>query len=103
MSNPIMRLEERNAEQERILNASDVMTINGTLQITAFMGLILIFAAGFVWSKFSAGYTDFGMMLISIGAIVGFVLALIIAFGSLISTSIILMLPLFTLALKKFI
>ena len=81
MSNPIMRLEERNAEQERILNASDIMTVNGTLQITAFMGLILVFAAGFVWSKFSAGYTDFGMMLISIGAIVGFVLALIIAFG----------------------
>ena len=81
MSNPIMRLEEHNAEQDRVLNADNIMTVNGTLQITAFMGLILVFAAGFVWSKFSAGYTDFGMMLTSIGGIVGFVLALIIALG----------------------
>ena len=41
MSNPIMNLEERNAEQERVVYSDQVMTVNGTLQITAFMGLIL--------------------------------------------------------------
>ena len=81
MANPIMKLEERQAEQERVLNADSIMTINGTLQITGFMGLILVMAAGFVWSRFSAGYTDLGMMLTSIGGIVGFITALIIAFA----------------------
>ena len=81
MTNPIMRLEERQAEQERTIYADSVMTVNGTLQVTAFMGLILVMAAGFVWTRFSAGYTDLGFMLTSIGGIVGFITALIIAFG----------------------
>ena len=45
------------------------------------MGIILLLAAGFVWTKFSAGYTDLGMMLTSIGGIVGFIIALIISFA----------------------
>jgi uncharacterized YccA/Bax inhibitor family protein len=57
------------------------MTVNGALQITAFMGLILIFAAGFVWNKFSIGHTDMAAMLTSIGALVGFISALIIIFA----------------------
>lgn len=81
MSNPIMRLEERNAEQERVLQADEIMTVNGALQITAFMALIMIISAGFVWNKFALGYTDMGMMLTSIGGIVGFITALIIAFA----------------------
>ena len=81
MTNPIMKFEERQAEQERVLYADNVMTINGTLQVTGFMGLILVLAACFVWSKFSLGYTDLGTMLTSIGGIVGFISALIIAFG----------------------
>lgn len=81
MANPIMKLEERQAENERVLDANNIMTVNGALQITGFMGLVLVLAAGFVWSKFAAGYTDLGMMLTSIGGIVGFISALIIAFG----------------------
>ena len=38
-------------------------------------------AAGFVWQKFAMGHTDMGMMLMSIGGIVGFISALIIAFA----------------------
>ena len=79
MSNPIMNLEERNAEQERVVYSDQVMTVNGTLQITAFMGLILLLAAGFVWNKFAMGHTDMGMMLTSIGGIAGFIIALIIS------------------------
>ena len=81
MANPIMKLEERNAEQERILNQGEIMTVNGALQITAFMGLLLVFAASFVWQKFAVGHTDFAMMLMSIGGIAGFITALIIAFA----------------------
>ena len=81
MSNPIMKLEERRAEQERVINAGEIMTVNGTLQLTAFMGILLVVAAGIVWSKFSAGYTDLAMMLTSAGFIVGFIWALIISFA----------------------
>lgn len=78
MSNPILN-DNRFNEQERILEGMP-MTINGTIQITAFLGLLLICAASFVWSRISAGYTDMGMMLTSGGFIVGFILALIISF-----------------------
>ena len=80
MSNPIMKIEERNAERERVFNEGEVMTVNGALQKTAFMGLILVAAAGFTWQKFLLGYTDMGMMLMSIGGIVGLITALIISF-----------------------
>ena len=43
---------------------------------TAFMALIMIISAGFVWNKFAMGHTDMGMMLTSIGGIVGFITAL---------------------------
>jgi len=81
MTNPIMRFEERQAEQERTVYADSIMTVNGTLQVTAFMGLILVLAAGFVWTRFSAGYTDLGFILTTICGIFGFNTALIIAFG----------------------
>lgn len=81
MSNPIIKIEEQNAEQERVLNTNEIMTVNGALQITGFMGLIMVMAAGFVWSKIAMGHTDFGMMLTSLGGILGFITALIIAFG----------------------
>lgn len=78
MANPILN-DNRFNEQERILEGTP-MTINGTIQVTAFLGLLLICAAAFVWSRISAGYTDIGMMLMGGGLIVGFILALIITF-----------------------
>lgn len=78
MSNPILN-ENRFNEQERILEGMP-MTINGTIQVTAFLGLLLVCAASFVWSRMAAGYTDMAMMLTGGGTIVGFILALIIAF-----------------------
>ncbi len=76
MSNPI--LNEKFA-QERVLQG-EPMTVNGTLQITAFLGVILFVAAAFCWSRFTLGYTDLGTMLTGGGVIVGFITALIIAF-----------------------
>ena len=78
MANPILN-ENNFREQERVLDASP-MTVNGTIQITAFIGLLLVVSASFVWSKMTAGYTDLAMMLMGGGLIVGFVLALIITF-----------------------
>lgn len=77
MSNPI--LNEKFVEQERVLQG-EPMTINGTLQVTAIMGVLLFAAAAFVWSRFTMGYTDLAVMLTGIGAIAGFVVALIISF-----------------------
>ena len=77
MANPI--LNDKFVEQERVLQG-EPMTVNGTIQITAFLGLILFAAAAFVWSRFTLGYTDMAMMLTAIGGIGGFVLGLVIAF-----------------------
>ena len=74
MANPILN-ENKFNEQERILEGVP-MTVNGTIQITAFLGLLLVCAATFVWSRLTSGYTDIGMMLMGGGVIVGFILAL---------------------------
>lgn len=77
MANPI--LNEKFIEQERVLE-QEPMTINGTIQITGFLGIILVAAAAFVWSKATAGYTDFVTIATGIGAIAGFILAIIVSF-----------------------
>jgi len=77
MANPI--LNENFAENERVLQGAP-MTINGTIQITAFLGFLLIAAAYFVWSRYTMGYTDMAIMLTGIGGIAGFVTGLIVAF-----------------------
>lgn len=77
MSNPI--LNEKFAEQERVLQG-EPMSVNGTIQITAFLGILLVAAAAFTWSRMTLGYTDLALMLTGGGVAVGFILALIISF-----------------------
>lgn len=77
MANPI--LNEKFAEQERVLQG-EPMSVNGTIQITAFLGILLVAAAAFTWTRMSLGYTDLAVMLTGVGLIVGFILALIISF-----------------------
>lgn len=77
MSNPI--LNEKFVENERVLQG-EPMTINGTLQVTAFLTILLVLSAAFVWSRFTLGYVDLTNMLTFGGMIVGFILALIIIF-----------------------
>ena len=77
MANPI--LNDKFVDQERVLQG-EPMTVNGTIQITAFLGIILIAAAAFVWSRFTLGYTDIAMMLTSVGGIAAFIIGLIVAF-----------------------
>lgn len=77
MSNPI--LNEKFSEQERVLDGAP-MTVNGTIQVTAFLGLLVVASAAFTWSRMAAGYTDLAMMLTAGGAIVAFITALIVCF-----------------------
>ncbi len=78
MANPILN-ENKFLSQERVLEG-EPMTINGTLQITLLLGLLMVVGAAICWSKFSAGYTDVAMIMTAGGGIVGFILALVIAF-----------------------
>lgn len=77
MANPI--LNENYVNQERVLQG-EPMTVNGAIQITAFLGILLVAAAAFCWTRYSLGYTDMGVMLTGAGGIVGFILALVISF-----------------------
>lgn len=77
MANPI--LNDNFAAQERVYEG-ETMTVNGTIQIAGFLGVLLVAAAAYVWSRFNMGFTDQAYMLTSIGAIAGFILALIISF-----------------------
>lgn len=79
MTNPVLKqIDETSGE--RVLQQNEIMTVNGTLQITLLMGLILLVAAAYVWSRATLGYTDQVAMLSGIGAIGGFIIALIISF-----------------------
>ena len=80
MTNPVMKKLDDQAYQYAVLDSNGVMTVNGTIQITAFLGIILLVAAAFVWSRFTLGYTDMAAMLTGAGAIAGFITALIIIF-----------------------
>ena len=77
MANPI--LNENYAAQERVLQG-EPMTVNDTIQITAFLGLLLVASAAFCWSRFTLGYTDMGMRLTAGGAVVGFIMGWVIYF-----------------------
>ena len=77
MANPI--LNDKFTEQERVLDSAP-MTVDGTIQITAFLGLLVIAGAAFTWTRMTAGYTDIAMMLTAGGGIVAFILGLIVSF-----------------------
>jgi uncharacterized YccA/Bax inhibitor family protein len=78
MANPI--LNDRFGDgQERVLQG-EPMTVNGTLQITLLLGVILLAGAAFTWSRFTLGYTDIAGMLTFAGLILAFILGLVISF-----------------------
>ncbi len=79
MANPI--LNNNFTEQERVLQG-EPMSINGAINATGFLGVVLLLSAVFSWTRFTAGYTDMAMMLTKGGAIAGFVLAMIIVFAA---------------------
>jgi uncharacterized YccA/Bax inhibitor family protein len=85
MANPI--LNDRFGDgQERVLQG-EPMTVNGTLQITLLLGVILLAGAAFTWSRFTLGYTDIAGMLTFAGLILAFILGLVIFYKNKISCS----------------
>ena len=76
MSNPIMA---RGFNQEQYINA-EPMTINGTLNKLFVMFVLLLVSFAVVWNQYSLGFVDKVNTLTTTGAIVGFILALIICF-----------------------
>jgi len=81
MANPIMVRMAEEYGQDSSYGMNNVMTVNGTLQITAFLGILMVAAAAFCYTRFSLGYADLGNMLFYGGAIIGFILAIIIYFA----------------------
>ena len=80
MTNPIFKNFGNDAATDRVVQENQIMTVNGTLQITLLMGLIMLVGAAYVWNQALLGYTDQVVMLSSIGGIAGLVLGLIICF-----------------------
>lgn len=80
MTNPIFKNFGNDAATDRVVQENQIMTVNGTLQITLLMGLIMLIGAGYVWNQALLGYTDQVAMLTGIGGIAGFIVALIISF-----------------------
>lgn len=78
MSNPILNNDFGRAD-ERVLSGAP-MTINGTINKTFLLFACALVPAYYTWSQFLAGFMDKAMMLTTIGAIVGFIVALIVAF-----------------------
>ena len=77
MANPI--LNDRFTETEGVYSGQ-VMTVNGTLDKTFLLFLCAMLPAAYTWHQFTAGFTDKAGMLMTVGAIAGFVLALIVSF-----------------------
>ena len=77
MSNPLLN---RNYS-EYAGTMSEPLTINGVLQKTAILFVILFASAVFVWMKGLEGHVDMVNTLTTAGAISGFILALIIIFA----------------------
>lgn len=78
MANPI--LNDKFLEARENLLDNHVMTVNGAIQNTFVLGIIAVFFAYVTWTRFIAGHQDMAMALTTGGAIVGFILALIISF-----------------------
>lgn len=77
MANPI--LNENFVGQERVLEG-EPMTINGAINKTFLMLALVIIPAVYTWSLVFSGFMDKALMLGTIGAVVGFILALVISF-----------------------
>ena len=80
MSNPV--LNERAVESFRANEGSfEVMTISGVVLKTVFLFLILLTAASYTFSLIVNGFLDKASMLGTVGAIGGFIVAMIIIFA----------------------
>lgn len=78
MANPV--LNDNMIEQARVLEG-EPMTINGAINKTFILFACLLLAACVTWNAAFSGFTDKAQMLTLGGAIVGFVVAMVIIFS----------------------
>lgn len=78
MSNPV--LNDNMIEQARVLDG-EPMTVNGAINKTFILFALLLVSACYTWGLAFNGFTDKAEMLTVGGALVGFVLALVIIFS----------------------
>ena len=78
MSNPV--LNNRFLENERVLDSAP-MTVGGAINKSLILFSLLFLSAAFTWGSFMAGFVDRAQLLTKVGAIAGFVLAIIIILG----------------------
>lgn len=82
MSNPTLKEEVFNENIDRdSLKLINTMTQSGTLFKTCFLGLLVAISFAYTWWLVGAGFADKASLLTTVGAIGGFVMALIICFG----------------------
>ncbi len=80
MANPILNDGfTQEPAGERVIS-SQPMTVNGTLDKTFLLFLCAALPAIYTWQQFCAGFTDKAYMLMMVGTIVGFILALVVSF-----------------------
>ena len=80
MANPILNDNFVSGDAADRVITGQTMTVNGTLDKTMLLFLCAIIPAAYTWQQFTAGFTDKANMLMTVGAIVGFILALIVCF-----------------------
>ena len=82
MANPTLREEVFNSPQRHdSLELEKVMTGSGTMLKTLILALFVALTFGYSWSLISAGFMDKASILLSVGGIGGFIIAMIICFA----------------------
>ena len=80
MANPALNENAFENDNSRYLDASSTMTVNGTAIKGLFLLLIVLFGGSISWSKFLAGDINFVNAMMTVGIIVGLILAFVIIF-----------------------
>ena len=75
MANPVMKV----MEESHILEG-EPMTVSGSINKTLVLLGLLVLAASYTWGLIAKGFTDMASMLMLGGAVVGFVIAMVICF-----------------------
>lgn len=78
MTNPVFN---QNLAQRDITLTSEPMTVNGAINKTFLLLLVLIATSFSVWNLFLQGYTDKAMMLMGVGFVVSIIAFLVIIFS----------------------
>lgn len=80
MANPALNEQAFQTENPTYIDQANAMTLNGTALKGIFLLAIVLFGGYISWSKFLIGDMNFVNAMMTVGIIVGFILAMIIIF-----------------------